>query len=210
MYVVVPPSIKGNWAHGLIQPSIVESIDLYVTLADLAGLALPGQALGGETMRPLLQKSVDTISKPGREKTWALTQWPRRPSCTWNHGCEDGHGNPYEATPDQAIMGYKLRTERWAYIVWVEFDWGEGSDPNGKASRPLFDKISAQELYDHAGDTGDLHSGETYEWHNLAYNATFATTVQSLHNQLVKIVDSAVVKPMTPPSYPLDVLDPEQ
>ena len=68
-------------------------------------------------------------------------------------------GNPYDALPDQAIMGYKLRTERWAYIAWMSFDWGEDGDPTGAASVPIFEEISALELYDHEGDTGDLESG---------------------------------------------------
>lgn len=78
---------------------------------------LPKQALGGESMRSLLLtgKGMELESPAPRKKTWALSQWPRRPSCTVNHGCEDGHGNPYEKIPDQAIMGYRIRTDRWAY-----------------------------------------------------------------------------------------------
>ena len=41
-------------ARGHVETSVVESVDLMVTLADLAGLPLPKQALGGETLRPLL------------------------------------------------------------------------------------------------------------------------------------------------------------
>ena len=73
--------------------------------------------------------------------------------------CTACSGNPYDALPDQAIMGYKLRTERWAYIAWMSFDWGEDGDPTGAASVPIFEEISALELYDHEGDTGDLESG---------------------------------------------------
>jgi hypothetical protein len=129
-----------------------------VTLADLAGLPLPKQALAGESMRPLLltAKGIEVEDIAPRKKTWALSQWPRRPSCTVNHGCEDGHGNPYEKIPDQAIMGYRIRTGRWAYIAWMTFNWGVGSDPKGEASVPVFTDISALELYDHEGDTGDL------------------------------------------------------
>ena len=59
-------------------------------------------------------------------------------------------------------MGYKLRTERWAYIAWMSFDWGEDGDPTGAASVPIFEEISALELYDHEGDTGDLESGAAH------------------------------------------------
>lgn len=44
------------------------------------------------------------------------------------------------------------------------FSWGVGSDPEGEASVPVFTDVSALELYDHEGDTGDLKDGETYEW----------------------------------------------
>ena len=76
--------------------------------------------------------------------------------------CAACSGNPYDALPDQAIMGYKLRTERWAYIAWMSFDWGEDGDPTGAASVPIFEEISALELYDHEGDTGDLESGAAH------------------------------------------------
>jgi hypothetical protein len=169
-----------------------------------AGLSLPAQALGGESMRPLLLAAAqqDDDAPLVRKKTWALSQWPRRPSCTVG-GCEDGHGNPYEYLPDQAVMGYKLRTESWAYIVWLQFDWGDGADPQGVASKPYYDRIVAQELYDHVGDVGDSHSGEIYEWENLAYNQTYAATVTQLHKQVLATIVRGVVKPMTPPIYPL-------
>lgn len=107
MFVVAPESLGSNWARGHIETTVVESVDLMVTLADLAGLPLPTQALGGESLRPLLltPKGRETEAVAPRKKTWALSQWPRRPSCTTRHGCLDGHGNPYEHLPDQAVMG---------------------------------------------------------------------------------------------------------
>jgi len=125
-----------------------------------------------------------------------MSQWARRPSCTVHHGCTDGHGNPYDLIPDQALMGYKLRTTEWAYIAWFEYDYGEGSDPQGKACKPRFEQISARELYTHVGDVGDSASGEKYEWENLAYDAAHADTVAKLHKQLVAVVKTGLVKPM--------------
>ena len=182
--VVSVPQSWGGWRRGNVEPTVVEALDLFPSLADLAGIAPPKQArathnprrgfppthptphptpaaqhallrlhrsahvappypqaLGGESLRSLLHGDGS-----GRKKDWALTQWPRRPSCTTRHGCPDGAGNPYEPSPDQALMGYKLRTARWAYIAWVGFDWGEGSDPHGDATRPLWEQISAREL----------------------------------------------------------------
>ena len=42
-------------------------------------------------------------------------------------------------------------------------------------------------------------AGEKYEWDNLAYESAHAATVK--HTQLVGIVKTALVKPMTPPRY---------
>ena len=44
-------------------------------------------------------------------------------------------------------------------------------------------------------------AGEKYEWDNLAYEPAHAATVKQLHTQLVGIVKTALVKPMTPPRY---------
>lgn len=141
------------------------------------------------------------------------------------------------------------QTAEWAYIAWFEFDWGEGGDPDGAASVPRFDQLSAQELYSHTGDigssdiaaprpissmdvlhvsdaapaastalplsrhqssgvttvggAGDLKSGETFEWENLAYESSHAATVATLHKQLIAIVKTGLVKPMNPPAHPL-------
>ena len=93
-------------------------------------------------------------------------------------------------------MRVGCRTERWRYTAWFEFDWGEGGDPQGVATRPHFDQISARELYDHQGDTGDRESGETFEWENLAHVSGNEQTVAELHSQLVAIIKTGLVKPM--------------
>ena len=134
LYVVVPPSLRGSgaWGRGVVQTTIVESVDLYPTIADLAGLALPKMALGGESLRPLLVASASsstpkaegfeaetagTQAHSGRSKYYAISQWPRRPSCVTRHSCLDGHGDPFTFTPDQAVMGYTLRVDGWRYTV---------------------------------------------------------------------------------------------
>ena len=189
---------------------MVKSVDLMPTLLDLAGVTPPkGQRLGGESLRPLLLADAGgdgrggSSSKHGatqRKKTWALTQWPRRPSCVYRHGCEDGSGNPYEADPDRADMGYRLRTsDGWAYVCWFRFDWGTGGDPDGKATAPLWDQVVARELYSHVGDSGDAADGERFEWDNLAYDDDQQARIHGkggLHDQLVAAVKTGLVKPI--------------
>jgi hypothetical protein len=83
MFVVVPDTVApravaARWARGAVVATVVESIDLYLTLADLAGLALPREAFGGESLRALLvEKSAATnvsATAAVRTKTWALSQ----------------------------------------------------------------------------------------------------------------------------------------
>ena len=85
-------------------------------------------------------------------------------------------------------MGYALRTERWRYTAWFEFDW--------VATRPVYANVSARELYDHADDVGDAASGEAGDWDNLADAPEYAETVAALHAQLVSIIEAAAIDPL--------------
>jgi|TARA_B110000208_G_C11596241_1_gene368243 hypothetical protein len=97
-------------------------------------------------------------------------------------------------------MGYRLRVDAWAYVCWFNFSYGVGADPLGLASQPKFNEIVAQELYSHVGDLGDEEDMETFEWENEAYEAKnrgviYAKTT-GLHDRLVAMIKTALVKPM--------------
>lgn len=140
MYISLPSSLGSSWGRGVVSSTPVESVDLYPTLADLAGLPMPKMHLGGESMRGLL--SGQHGNSAVRNKTWALSQWPRHPSCATQHQCADGSGNPWQGSDgDESLMGYTIRTERWRYTAWFGFDWGKNGDPEGKATVPLFDQV---------------------------------------------------------------------
>jgi arylsulfatase A-like enzyme len=83
--IVVAPGAKGN---GKASPRTVELLDLYPTLADLAGLAPPGN-LAGASLRPLLEDPSKAWDRP------AFTQVQR-----------------------SGFPGYAVTTERWRYIEW--------------------------------------------------------------------------------------------
>lgn len=84
------PGMKNAGAH---TRALVEFVDVYPTLADLAGLPLPAH-LEGVSFKPLL-------ANPARPwKQAAFSQYPR-----------PNAGNP--------LMGYSMRTDRYRLTVWV-------------------------------------------------------------------------------------------
>jgi uncharacterized sulfatase len=89
--IVAAPGMKAS--AGKASPRIVELLDLYPTLADLAGLK-PPQNLHGRSLRPLLRDPASRWDKP------ALTQT--------NRGQK------------RQIAGYSIRTERYRYTEWDE------------------------------------------------------------------------------------------
>ncbi|NBQ57016.1 MAG: DUF4976 domain-containing protein [Opitutaceae bacterium] len=92
-------SVPGMKNAGSKTKSIVEFVDVYPTLADLAGLALPSH-LEGVSFKPLL----DNPNRPW--KSAAFSQYPRNAGKT-------GAGQ---------LMGYSMRTERYRLTVWVNRD----------------------------------------------------------------------------------------
>lgn len=83
--IIAAPGSKGN---GQVSPRIVETVDIYPTLADLAGVAPPGD-LAGVSLRPLLNDPQRAWDRP------AYTQVQR-------------NGFP----------GRSVRTQRWRYTEW--------------------------------------------------------------------------------------------
>lgn len=83
-FVILDPRAKAN---GRASPRIVQAVDIYPTLADLAGLPAPA-GLEGRSLRPLLDDPSAAWAHP------AYTVWNER-----------GRG----------ITGVVVRTERWRY-----------------------------------------------------------------------------------------------
>lgn len=90
----------GGTKAGSRTQAIVETVDIYPTLAELAGLRPPA-GLEGLSMVPLLEK-------PGRAwKQAAFAQYAR------NGGQTQGNGE---------LTGYTVRTARYRYTGWVKKD----------------------------------------------------------------------------------------
>jgi iduronate 2-sulfatase len=121
-------------ANGQQSHALVEFVDIYPTLCELALLPVP-KALEGKSLAPLL------IDASAKVKDAAFSQFPRK-----------HEGRDY--------MGYAMRTERYRYVEWLEQDSGRiaerelydhESDPEENeniARRPehaaLLEKLSAQ------------------------------------------------------------------
>jgi len=82
----------GAKAAGQSTSALVEFVDVFPTLCDLAGLPLPAH-LQGVSMRPLLDNPTQSW------KTAAFSQYPR-------------------SSEGQALMGYAMRTDRYRYVEW--------------------------------------------------------------------------------------------
>ena len=87
-------SAPGMKVTGKSTDALVELVDFYPTLADLAGLPLPGH-LEGRSFKPLL----DDPQNPW--KSAAFSQYPRQSGKT-------------------KLMGYTMRTARYRLIRWVD------------------------------------------------------------------------------------------
>jgi iduronate 2-sulfatase len=89
-------SVPGMKRAGAHTDALVEFVDIYPTLCELAGLPLPGH-LEGTSFKPLL----DDPQRPWKRA--AFSQYPR--SFVSTHGVD--------------LMGYTMRTDRYRFTVWV-------------------------------------------------------------------------------------------
>jgi arylsulfatase A-like enzyme len=87
-------SVPGQKTPGAKTDALVEFVDVYPTLCDLAGLPKP-KDLEGTSFAPLL----DDPSRPWKKA--AFSQYPR-----------GGKNNP--------LMGYSMRTDRYRYTEWQD------------------------------------------------------------------------------------------
>lgn len=96
--IVRVPGAKGNGQHC---NSLVEFVDIYPTLCELAGLTLP-KHLDGRSFKSLLD------DPKSQHKAAAISQFPRR---------REGAQFQY--------MGYAMRTDRYRYVEWLDRKTGE-------------------------------------------------------------------------------------
>jgi len=93
-----------GYASGRVD-GLVEFVDIYPTLLELAVLPPPSQALAGESLVSLLRDPA------ARGRDYAISQYPR----PW----------PASANAAPTHMGYTVRSARHRYVEWRE--WPDGA-----------------------------------------------------------------------------------
>lgn len=91
--IIVAPSLASEGKAPRASAAPVESIDIFPTLCELAGLPVPEQ-LEGTSLVPILKDPSATV------KPFAMSQYP------------DHH--------KKGLMGYSMRTERHRLVAWVD------------------------------------------------------------------------------------------
>ncbi|MEP5544154.1 sulfatase [Maribacter dokdonensis] len=145
----MPDAVRGSKTNAL-----VELVDMYPTLCELAGVSIP-ESVEGQSFKPLL-------TNPNMEwKTAAFTQFPSPALREWaanplSKGMrETSFGPLLEEVEDRIkkqqgdkwnrdlfenrLMGYSMRTSQYRFTVWKDY-----TDTKAK---PIF-----FELYDHQSD----------------------------------------------------------
>ncbi len=159
--IIRAPHLRG----GVVSPRLVESLDLYPTVAALAGLPSPPD-LDGIDLSPLFTDPNGAV-KP----SVAFSEYPRcaPPQTPWDDRSSCG------STPraDFNVMGLSVRVPDWRYTAWMHW--------NGTLLLPDFSKpAAAVELYAHSGDNES--SFDMYENENVASDPANAAVLSHLYS----------------------------
>ena len=154
-------------SRGAIIESLLEEVDIYPSLVDLAGFAVPA-GLQGESWVPLLEQNGQQ-----KQKEAVFSQYPHH-----------SDANKTEA------MGYSMRTHKYRYTEWIKF-----ACPTAKPMSKCAHKADASphwgdgdsavvgvELYNHTLD--DSTTFGDFDNTNLAYLPENAALVTQLRQQL--------------------------
>lgn len=149
---------------------IVESIDLYPTLAAVAGLPKPPDVDGVDLTPLLINSNIDSSTLHFKEAI-AFSEYPR---CPHNLSTPWDKLDSCVSTPRLGfhVMGYSVRTEMWRYTVWLLWD---SQNLQGDFTQPPV----GEELYSHHEDNeSDM---DAFENVNLIDDPTYAPVKQQLY-----------------------------
>jgi arylsulfatase A-like enzyme len=122
--IISSPNIRASQTN-----SLTEFVDIFPTLCDLSGVAIP-TTLDGKSLVPLMKNPTAVV------KEYAVSQYPRT-----EEALEMGR---LGYTPNN-IMGYSIRTSRYRYSIWLK-DKARSTDPYNPA------QLIGTELYDYEVD----------------------------------------------------------
>lgn len=152
-------------SQGQVTSSIVELVDMYPTVAELAGNPVPpSYKLEGQSFAALLYDPTTVLPK-----NTSLSVFPRCPANVQNTSLywQSNDCNMHERTQFFS-MGVTLREDQWRYTEWLPWD--------SQALQPLFNATPiGVELYTHADDSEASFDGP-WEQVNLAGDSQYAAT----------------------------------
>jgi uncharacterized sulfatase len=156
----------GVTAKGQASHRIVELLDIYPTLAALAGVTAPA-GLQGKSVQPLLvdAKAVwdhAALSQVRRPLSVGAGRGAGRgaPESFTGPSADAAEANRVQSGPD---TGYTIRTELYRYIAWND----------GKAGEELFDELN---------DPGETH--------NVAAQPFYASVLKDMRERLARARDA--------------------
>ncbi|KYQ56276.1 Iduronate 2-sulfatase [Trachymyrmex zeteki] len=148
--------------HCRVTNAIVELVDIFPTIADLANVPIPicqvinstndhlkniltrnevpNPCSEGITLLPLIKSTLQCQSIPWKKA--AFSQYPRPEIQPMLHPNSDK-----PRLKEINIMGYTLKTNDYRYTVWIPFAY--------MTYKPDWDVIIAEELYDHKTDRAE-------------------------------------------------------
>lgn len=130
--VRAPLLISAPWIKPSKTKSPTEFIDVFPTICDLAGVAVPPH-LDGKSLVPVMKDAEFKV------KQFAVSQYPR------THNKMETERLGYS---DGEFMGYSIRTERYRYTVWMK--------DNFRSYKPFSEGlVVASELYDYEDDPNE-------------------------------------------------------
>jgi iduronate 2-sulfatase len=175
----VPLIFKAPWlgpaSRGKETFALAELVDVYKTVADLAGLPPPETGVEGTSLAPIVRDPETT-----EVKEYAFSAIPR---CNTTHDQTpwlDKHAEKYwlchhSGRKNYDFMGYTVRSADWRYVEWRSWD---GIHLDSDFSQPPL----GVELYDHRSDAhlrGDAYWDHA-EYENLAGRPEFVGHVRVL------------------------------
>ena len=123
-----PLIIAGPGINAGKTSSLTEFVDVFPTICDLAGVAVP-KNLDGKSLKPLM------LNNKTKGKEYAISQYPRKLKKA--EMAKLGY-------TDSKMMGYSLRTDQYRYTIWM----------NNFTSNDTFNEsqVYASEMYDYVKD----------------------------------------------------------